>query len=69
MEKGEKTFICLDCEKRKSYHAVRCRDCHYTWARKNPNLNYTKVDITDEFRNKLKARVAEIAKEMNINWT
>ena len=68
-ESGEKTFICMDCKGKKSYHAIRCRDCHYIWARKNPNLHYTKVDLTDEFRNKLKARVAEIAKEMNINWT
>ena len=66
---GEKTFICMDCKGRKSYHALRCRQCHYIWARENPNLHYTKVDLTDEFRNKLKARVAEIAKEMNINWT
>ena len=68
-ESGEKTFVCMDCKGRKSYHAFRCRDCHYKWARKNPNLHYTKVDLTDEFRNKLKAKVAEHAKEMNVSWT
>ena len=59
----------MDWKGRTSYHALRCRQSHYIWARENPNLHYTKVDLTDEFRNKLKARVAEIAKEMNINWT
>lgn len=67
-ESGEKTFVCIDCKGRKSYHAVRCRECHYKWARENPNLHYTKVDLTDEFRQKLRARVAEIEKEMKVNW-
>ena len=53
-ESGEKTFVCKDCKGRKSYHAVRCRECHYIWARENPNLHYTKVDLTDEFRQKLR---------------
>lgn len=68
-ESGEKTFACLDCKGKKSYHAIRCRECHFVWAKANPNLHYTKVDLTDEFRNKLRARVAEIAKEMNVSWT
>ena len=65
-ESGEKTFACVDCKGKKSYHAIRCRECHYKWAKDNPNLHYTKVDLTEEFRNKLRKQVAEIKKDPQV---
>ena len=35
-ESGEKTFTCVDCKGKKSYPAIRCRECHDKWSIGNP---------------------------------
>ena len=57
---------CPECDGHKSWFAKRCRMCHAKYVREHPSLKFG--DNNDEFRQKLRARVAEIEKEMKVNW-
>ena len=53
--------ICPDCNiKRKSFMAKRCMECHVIW--KNTGMTEY-VTRNQDFRNKLKKKVRELAKE------
>ena len=58
---GNKTFVCPECDGEKSWQAQRCKHC-YTKMKVVWDGRFK--DNTQEFRDKLKKRISDIADEM-----